>query len=73
MNRHEGQEKLIVERMNKFNDEISHWDEYNYAVVNDDLDLCYKKILDLINSEKRGLSQKQDISRISEKVKELTK
>ena len=32
--RHKGQEKLIKQRMNKFNDEISHWNEYNYVVVN---------------------------------------
>ena len=24
--------------MNKFNEEISHWNEYNYVVINDDLD-----------------------------------
>ena len=40
-----GQEKLIKERMKKFNEEISHWNEYNYIVVNDDLETCYNKIL----------------------------
>ena len=33
-----------AERMIKFNDEISHWNEYNYVVVNDDLEECYNKI-----------------------------
>ena len=36
-NRHKGQENLIEQRMNKFNEEISHWDEYDYVIVNDDL------------------------------------
>ena len=72
LNRHEGQENIIEKRMRKFNDEISHWNEYNYVVVNDDLELCYKKILDYIKKEKKGISEKQDISQISEKVKELT-
>ena len=71
LNRHEGQEKLVQKRMNKFNEEVSHWNEYNYVVVNDDLDECYNTILSIIMSEKKGLSQKQNLSKIKEKVSEL--
>ena len=73
LSRHNGQEKIIEERMNKFNEEISHWDEYNYVVVNDNLETCYNKILSIIMSEKKGVSQKQDKEEIKEKVKELIK
>ena len=71
LSRHQGQEKLILQRMNKFNEEVSHWNEYNYVVVNDDLETCYKKILDIIVSEKKGVTQKQDTVKIDKKVKEL--
>tara|TARA_B100000315_G_C14459279_1_gene532984 strand:- start:332 stop:964 length:633 start_codon:yes stop_codon:yes gene_type:complete len=71
LNRHQEQEKLIEKRMNKFNEEISHWNEYNYVVVNDDLDKCYNKILSIIASEKNGISQKQDLNKIKKKIKEL--
>ena len=71
--RHKGQEKLIKQRMNKFNDEISHWNEYNYVVVNDDLDECFNKILKIIMSEKMGVSQKKNLDEIENKVKELIK
>tara|TARA_B100000029_G_scaffold130193_1_gene123754 strand:- start:2420 stop:3052 length:633 start_codon:yes stop_codon:yes gene_type:complete len=70
-NRHKGQEKLIEQRMKKFNDEISHWKEYNYIVVNDDLEQCFQKILSIIESEKKGIKQKQNLDEISQKVKEL--
>ena len=73
LNRHEGQEKLIEKRMNKFNEEISHWSEYNYVFVNDDLEDCYKKILDVIKSEKEGLRKSQNRDEIEKKVKELIK
>ena len=73
LKRHEGQEKLIERRMNKFNEEVSHWNEYNYVVINDDLDKCYNKILDIIASEKKGIKYKRDQKEIIEKVKELTK
>ena len=71
LSRHQGQEKLILQRMNKFNEEVSHWNEYDYVVVNDDLETCYKKILDIIISEKKGVAQKQDTVKIDKKVKEL--
>jgi len=71
INRHKGQEKLIIKRMNKFNEEVSHWNEYNYVVVNDDLDMCYDKILNIIMSEKQGISRKQNSNEIAKKVKEL--
>tara|TARA_Y100000590_G_scaffold467101_1_gene644799 strand:- start:191 stop:823 length:633 start_codon:yes stop_codon:yes gene_type:complete len=73
LNRHQGQEKLIEQRMKKFNEEVSHWNEYNYVVVNDDLTLCYNKIMDIINLEKNGIKQKQNLDEISKKVKELIK
>ena len=73
MNRHQGQENIIKKRMNKFNEEVSHWNEYNYIVINDDLDTCYNKLSDIITLEKKGLSQKQDLSYIKKKVEELTK
>ena len=71
LKRHQGQEALIQQRMRKFNEEVSHWKEYNYIVINDDLEICYKKILDIIESEKEGISQKQDLSKIDRKVKKL--
>ena len=71
LNRHEGQEQLVKTRMDKFNEEVSHWNEYNYVVVNDDLNKCYDKILSIMMSEKKGLSQKQNLSDIKKKINAL--
>ena len=71
LNRHEKQEEIVEKRMNKFNEEVSHWNEYNYVVVNDDLNKCYNTILSIIMSEKKGLSQKQNFSDIKKKINEL--
>ena len=57
--------------MNKFNEEASHWNEYDYVLVNDDLGTCYEKILNIIKSEKKGTRQKQNSNEIKKKVKEL--
>ena len=73
LNRHEGQEQIVNKRMNKFNEEVSHWNEYNYVVVNDDLNKCYDKLLSIMTSEKKGLSQKQNLDEIKKKINELIK
>ena len=73
MNRHRGQKQLIEERMKKFNEEVSHWDEYKYVVVNDDLDRCYQKIMSIIKSEQEGITEEQDKKEIYKKVEALIK
>ncbi len=72
-NRHKGQKSFIEKRMKKFDEEVSHWNEYDYVVINDDLELCYEKILNIIVSEKKGEKIKQNQIDIEEKIKELTK
>ena len=73
LNRHKGQEELIEKRMDNFNEETSHWNEYNYVFVNDDLDTCYEKILNVIKSEKRGISQNQNTNEIEKKNKRVNR
>ena len=73
LNRHHGQKNLIKKRMAKFNEEMSHWNEYNYIVVNDKLDECYSQILNIIMSEKQGLGFKQNLNEIKKKISELIK
>ncbi len=73
LNRHKNQEKIIEKRMHKFNEEVSHWNEYNYVVVNDDLNKCYEKILNIIFLSKEGRQQDNNITEIKNKVDELIK
>ena len=45
-------DKLIVEeRMKQFDKDILHWKNYDYVVINDDLNKCYKKIIKILDSE----------------------
>ena len=73
LNRHKGQEKLIEKRMNKFNEELSHWNQYNYVVTTDDLNICYEKIKSIIASEKKGIRQNQNYEEIKKKIDSLIK
>ena len=38
--------------MKEFKKDLMKWKEYDYVVINDDLNLCYKKIMHLIKSKK---------------------
>ena len=64
LNRHKNQESVIKKRMEKFNEEVSHWNEYDYIVVNDDLEKCYNIILCIILSEKKQIKINQNLSEI---------
>ena len=45
-------DKLIAdERMKEFNRDVLHWINYDYVIINDDLDKCYNKIKNLISAE----------------------
>ena len=45
-------DKLIVEeRMKEFSRDVLHWINYDFVVINDDLEKCYKKISDIIDLE----------------------
>ena len=45
-------DKLIAEeRMKQFERDLLHWINYDYVVINDNLDNCYEKIKNLIQAE----------------------
>ena len=66
-------DKLIVEeRMKQFDRDVLHWINYNYVVINDDLDLCYDKIQNLINAEINNGSKDYDPEYVRNHVENLT-
>ena len=66
-------DKLIVEeRMKQFSRDVLHWINYDYVVINKDLNLCYSKIMNLINAEINNGSKDYDIEYIRKHVEKLT-
>ena len=43
--------------MNKFNEEVSHWNEYNYVLINRSFEETLKAIKSIISVEKTRLSR----------------
>ena len=66
-------DKLIVEeRMKQFERDVLHWINYDYVVINDDLQDCYKKIHNLIKAEVNDGSKDYDLEYIRNHIEKLT-
>ncbi|MDA9653339.1 guanylate kinase [Candidatus Pelagibacter sp.] len=66
-------DKLIVEeRMKQFERDVLHWINYDYVVINDDLNECYEKIQKLIDSEITNGPKDYDKDYIKGHVDKLT-
>ena len=66
-------DKLIVEeRMKEFSRDVLHWINYDYVVINDNLDDCYKRINNLIDAEINNGSKDYDKDFIRKHVEILT-
>lgn len=44
--------EVIAGRMDRARSEISHWDGYDYVVVNDDIQACFEKVTDILAAER---------------------
>lgn len=44
--------EVIEARMQRARAEISHWDGYDYVVVNDDVEACYEKVRAILQAER---------------------
>ncbi len=49
--------EVIERRMKESRDEISHWPEYDYVLVNDDLDATEQKLRTILSAERLRRSQ----------------
>ena len=45
-------DEVIAGRMAKTRSEISHWDEYDYVLINDSQDVCYSQIRTIVAAER---------------------
>ena len=67
-------DKLIAsERMKEFYEDVKHWVDYDYVVINDELNRCYKEISRIIDSsyvDRKKINYDKNF--IKEHIKKLT-
>ncbi len=66
-------DKLIAtERMKQFSRDVLHWINYDYVVINENLEKCYSKIYNLIQAEINNGSKDYDSDYIRSHIDKLT-
>jgi guanylate kinase len=55
-------EEVIAGRMAKSRDEISHWAEYDYVLVNDDLDASFDRLKTILTAERLRRARQPQLS-----------
>ncbi len=69
----EMKDKLVVdERMKQFEKDMLHWKDYDFVVINDNLETCYKQIVDLIDSKINNRENNYNQILIEKHIKLLT-
>ena len=65
-------DKLIVEeRMKQFSKDVLHWKNYDYVVINDNLENCYNEVNNLIKSKIDNFENSYDVKLIQKHIDQL--
>ena len=70
-NRDMKDKNIVEERMKQFNEDIKQWENYDFVVINDDLEKCYNEIIRFINEKIKNLDSNYDKSNILNHIKKL--
>ncbi len=66
-------DKLIAEeRMKQFERDVLHWINYDYVIINDEIEKCYNKIDNLIEAELNDGSKDYDLNFVRNHIDKLT-
>ena len=69
--RHANDTKIAEDRMKQFERDVLHWINYDYVVINSDLNECYNKITNLIDAVINNGSKDYDLNYIRNHVEKL--
>jgi len=52
--RNQNTDEEIKKRFNSFDEDIKHWNDYDYIIINKNLDVCFRQIENIILTEKKS-------------------
>ena len=70
--RHAKDKLIAEERINQFERDVLHWINYDYVVINDNLEKCFLRIKNLIDAEINNGSKDYDPEYIRDHINKLT-
>lgn len=60
--------EVVKYRMQKANEELSHWEEYDYSIINKELNKTLKKLLSILRAERLKKARRLGITDFVEKL-----
>ena len=70
-NRDMKDKNIVEERMKQFEEDIEHWQNYDFVTINDDLEKCFNEIINYINNKLENSDCIYDKSKILNHIKKL--
>ena len=70
-NRHKKDKSIVSQRIKQFDKDILHWKNYDYVVINDQLKICYDKIIKILEAELENKKSNYDMAYIEDHIKKL--
>tara|TARA_Y100000768_G_scaffold388121_2_gene382311 strand:+ start:10820 stop:11407 length:588 start_codon:yes stop_codon:yes gene_type:complete len=55
--RNQNSPKEIESRFNSYEEDVKHWNDYDYIIINKNLEICFKQIEKIIESERKVLTR----------------
>jgi len=54
--RNQNSKEEVTKRFESFDEDVKHWKDYDYIIINKNLDVCFKQIEHIIKSHKEKIS-----------------
>ena len=54
--RNQNTEEEVEKRFKSFDEDIKHWSDYDYIIINNNLEVCFKQIENIIKTNKKKLT-----------------
>ncbi|MBA1339592.1 MAG: guanylate kinase [Pelagibacterales bacterium] len=51
--RNQDKPNVVAKRIESYDEDIIHWSDYNYVIINDNLEICFKQIEEIILLNKK--------------------
>tara|TARA_B100001248_G_scaffold236200_1_gene199458 strand:+ start:93 stop:674 length:582 start_codon:yes stop_codon:yes gene_type:complete len=56
ISRNQNSKEEVDKRFNAFEEDVKHWNDYDYIIINKNLDTCFKQIENIIFNHKRDIN-----------------
>ena len=53
--RNQNSEEEVKKRFNSFEEDVKHWHDYDYVLINKNLEVCFSQIKDIILNQKKKI------------------